>query len=45
MPFVLSWCVADKQLILSLSPQNIRAFPSAIGRPVRWPMCRPWRKN
>ena len=28
MPFVLSWCVADKQLILSLSPQNIRAFLS-----------------
>jgi len=28
MPFVLSWCVTDKQLILSLSPQNIRAFLS-----------------
>ncbi len=28
MPFALCWCVADKQLILSLSPQNIRAVLS-----------------
>jgi hypothetical protein len=28
MPFALCWCVADKQLILSLSPQNIRAILS-----------------
>ena len=28
MPFDLCWCVADKELILSLSPQNIRAMIS-----------------
>jgi hypothetical protein len=26
--FVPSWCITDKQLILSLSPQNVRAFLS-----------------
>jgi len=28
MPFVFSWCVTDKQLIFSFSPQNIRALLS-----------------
>jgi hypothetical protein len=28
MPFVLSWCITDKQFIFSLSPQNIRALLS-----------------
>jgi hypothetical protein len=28
MPFVPAWCITDKQLIISLSPQNVRAFLS-----------------
>jgi len=28
MPFLPAWCISDKHLILSLSPQNIRAFLS-----------------
>lgn len=33
MPFVPSWCITDKHLVVALSPQNIRAFLSRSPSP------------